>query len=158
EAASHSNRFLDRPVRAMDSDSNVGKSLVDLRQTIEDLDPARRGDLLSPSKLLGLIPFGNKLRGYFDSYPSAQKPIAAILDRLASGRDELLKDNAAIDVERQSLWAAMGKLEQMIHVSKVLDAKLDQKASELDGTDPAKAKAIRDSALFYVRQRSTDLL
>jgi uncharacterized protein YaaN involved in tellurite resistance len=158
EAASHSNRFLDRPVRAMDADSNVGKSLVDLRQTIEDLDPARQGDLLSPSKLLGLIPFGNKLRDYFDSYRSAQNHIAAILDRLASGRDELLKDNAAIDVERQALWAAMGKLEQMIHVSKALDAKLDAKAMELDGSDPAKAKAIRDSALFYVRQRSTDLL
>lgn len=158
EAASHSNRFLDRPVRAMDADSNVGKSLADLRQTIEDLDPGRQGDLLSPSKLLGLIPFGNKLRDYFDSYRSAQNHIAAILDRLASGRDELLKDNAAIGVERQALWSAMGKLEQMIHVSRALDAKLEEKASELDGSDPAKAKAIRESALFYVRQRSTDLL
>jgi uncharacterized protein YaaN involved in tellurite resistance len=39
-----------------------------------------------------------------------------------------------------------------------LDQKLEDKANELDATDPAKAKAIRESALFYTRQRTTDLL
>ena len=67
-------------------------------------------------------------------------------------------DNAAIDVERQKLWEAMGQLEQMIHISKTLDAKLEEKAADLDATDPAKAKAIRETALFYVRQRTQDLL
>jgi hypothetical protein len=37
-------------------------------------------------------------------------------------------DNAAIDVERQNLWVAMGKLEQMIVMSKQLDGKLEDKA------------------------------
>jgi uncharacterized protein YaaN involved in tellurite resistance len=158
EAAGQSNRFLDRPVRAMDQESGVGSDLAELRRTIEDLDPGKRGDLLTPKKLFGLFPFGNKLRDYFDSYKSAQSHIAAILSRLASGKDELIKDNAAIDVERQSLWAAMGRLEQMIHISKTMDARLEQKALDLDSTDPAKAKAIRESALFYVRQRTQDLL
>jgi uncharacterized protein YaaN involved in tellurite resistance len=158
EAAGQSNRFLDRPVKAMDADSGVGTDLAELRRTIEDLDPGSRGDLLSRRKLFGIIPFGNKLRTYFDGYRSAQSHIAAILARLASGKDELLKDNAAIDVERQNLWAAMGRLEQMIHVSKSLDGKLEGKALELEGTDPAKSKAIRETALFYVRQRSQDLL
>jgi uncharacterized protein YaaN involved in tellurite resistance len=67
-------------------------------------------------------------------------------------------DNAAIDVERQKLWEAMGNLEQMIHISNSLDAKLEEKAAELDATDPAKAKAVRETALFYVRQRTQDLL
>ena len=39
-----------------------------------------------------------------------------------------------------------------------MDAKLEDKANELDATDPAKAKAIRETALFYVRQRTQDLL
>ena len=158
EAAGHSNRFLDRPVRAMDAETGVGTDLAALRRTIEDLDPARRGNLTAPRKLFGVIPFGNKLRGYFDGYKSAQSHISTILARLASGKDELLLDNAAIDVERASLWTTMGKLEQMIHVSKTLDARLEAKAMELESTDPAKAKAIRESALFYVRQRTTDLL
>jgi uncharacterized protein YaaN involved in tellurite resistance len=158
EAAGQSNRFLDRPVRAMDKESGVGTDLAELRRTIEDLDPGKQGNLLAPKKLFGIIPFGNKMRNYFDGYKSSQSHISSILTRLGSGKDELLKDNAAISVERQSLWAAMGRLEQMIHVSKALDAKLEAKASELESSDPAKAKAIRESALFYVRQRTTDLL
>ncbi|HYJ53278.1 MAG TPA: toxic anion resistance protein, partial [Allosphingosinicella sp.] len=84
--------------------------------------------------------------------------IQSVLGHLASGKDELLMDNAAIDVERQNLWKAMGDLEQMIHISRTLDGKLEDKANELDHSDPAKAKALRESALFYIRQRSTDLL
>ncbi len=158
EAAGHSNRFLDRPVRAMDSDNKVGVDLAELRRTVEDLDPGKRGNLLAPRKLFGIIPFGNRLRDYFDGYKSAQGHINSILGSLASGKDVLIKDNAAIDVERQNMWATMGRLEQMIHISKTLDAQLEAKTLELDSTDPAKAKAIRDSALFYVRQRSQDLL
>ena len=159
EAAGQSNRFLDRPVRAMDKDTGIGADLTQLRATIEDLDPSRKGDLTTRKKLFGLIPFGgSKLRGYFDSYKSAQTHISAILGRLKDGKDELLHDNAAIDQERANLWTAMGKIEQMVHVSKTLDTRLEAKALELDYTDPAKAKAIRESALFYVRQRSTDLL
>jgi uncharacterized protein YaaN involved in tellurite resistance len=43
-------------------------------------------------------------------------------------------------------------------MSKLLDAKLEEKAAELDASDPAKAKAVRETALFYVRQRTQDLL
>src|SRR4029077_16593983 len=46
----------------------------------------------------------------------------------------------------------------MIHISKALDSGLEAKAFELDGSDANKAKAVRESALFYVRQRSNDLL
>ena len=156
-ASSMSNRFLDRPVRAMDQDSGVGANLTELRRTVEDLDPGRRGKITG-RKLFGIIPFGNKLKNYFDSYTSAQGHIQAILARLASGKDELLMDNAAIDVERQKLWEAMGNLEQMIHIAKTLDTKLEEKAADLDATDPEKAKALRETALFYVRQRTQDLL
>lgn len=156
-AAAMSNRFLDRPVRAMDADTGVGNDLAELRRTVEDLDPGRKGKMRG-RKLFGIIPFGGKLRRYFDSYTSAQGHIQAILDRLSSGKRELHEDNAAIDVERQKLWAAMGELEQMIHIAKTLDERLEAKAGELESSDPAKAKAIRESALFYVRQRTQDLL
>ena len=158
EAAGQSNRFLDRPTRAMNQESGVGKDLLELRQLVEDLDPGRKGNLTAPQKLFGIIPFGNKMRDYFDSYKSSQTHISSILKSLASGKDELLMDNAAIDTERANLWSAMGRLEQMIHLSKTMDAKLEEKANELDHTDPAKAKAIRETALFYTRQRTQDLM
>lgn len=159
EAAGQSNRFLDRPTRAIDKDTGIGADLTALRRTIEDLDPSGKGDLLKRKKLFGLIPFGgDRLRGYFDSYKSAQSNIQAILTRLKDGKDELLMDNAAIDQERAKLWDAMGRLEQMVHVSKTLDSRLEDKANELDYTDAAKAKVIRESALFQTRQRTQDLL
>lgn len=158
EAAGQSNRFLDRPTRAMGDEGGIGGNLTELRRTVEDLDPSKRGSLTSSRKLFGIIPFGSRARQYFDSYKSAQTHIQQILTRLAGGKDELMRDNAAIDVERTQLWAAMGKLEQMIHVSKTLDAKLEAKAADLETTEPAKAVAIRQTALFYVRQRTTDLL
>ena len=158
EAAGYSNRFLDRPVKAIDADTGIGADLTELRRTVEDLDPGRQGNLSTPRKILGIIPFGNKLNNYFRQYQSSQTHISKVLSSLASGKDELLMDNAAIDVERANMWKAMGRLEQMIHISKTMDQRLEEKANELDATDPAKAKAIRETALFYTRQRTTDLL
>ncbi|MFC4256824.1 toxic anion resistance protein [Altererythrobacter xixiisoli] len=157
-AAGMSNRFLDRPVRAMDKDEGVGANLAELRRVVEDLDPGKRGALTTPRKILGIIPFGNKLNDYFRSYQSSQTHIQSILTSLASGKDELLMDNAAIDVERTKLWEAMGNLEQMIHIGRTLDTRLEEQAADLDSSDPAKAKALRETALFYVRQRTQDLL
>jgi len=158
DAAGQSNRFLDRPTRAMNQEGGVGADLAQLRRTIEDLDPGKKGNLLAPKKIFGIIPFGSKMRNYFDSYKSSQTHIASILKSLGSGKDELLMDNAAIDTERANLWNAMGRLEQMIYLAREMDAKLEDKANELDATDPAKAKALRETALFYVRQRHQDLL
>ena len=157
-ASGMSNRFLDRPVRAMDKDSGVGANLAELRRTVEELDPGRKGKLSTGRKILGIIPFGNSMKRYFTSYQSAQGHIQSILGHLASGKDELLMDNAAIDVERRKMWESMGKLEQMVHIAKTLDERLETKAAELDGTDPAKAKILRENALFYARQRTQDLL
>jgi uncharacterized protein YaaN involved in tellurite resistance len=158
EAAGASNRFLDRPVKAIDADTGIGADLTELRRTVESLDPKQNSKSFTTRKLLGIIPFGRRINNYFDKYRSSQTHISSILSRLSSGKDELLMDNAAIDTERAQLWKTMHRLEQMIHISKSLDKQLEDKANELDATDPAKAKAIRESALFYTRQRTTDLL
>ncbi len=115
EAANASNRFLDRPVKAIDSDTGIGADLTELRRTVEDLDPKDAG---RGGKLLGFIPFGRSISRYFDKYKSSQSHINAILVRLGNGKDELLMDNAAIDTERANLWKTMHKLEQMVHISK----------------------------------------
>jgi len=159
DAASSSNRFLDRPIKAMKNQGEVGSDLVKLRNVVESLDPGKRGNLLAPRKLLGIIPlFGSKLQAYFDDYTPAQKHISEILGSLMTGKDGLLKDNAAIDGERTRLWNVMGQLEQMIYLAKALDQKLEEAANDQDHIDQDKAKAIRQTALFQVRQRTTDLL
>src|SRR4029079_12476495 len=100
EAAGASNRFLDRPVKAIDKDTGIGAALTELRRTVEALDPKEAS---KTKKFLGIIPFGNRIDRYFDKYRSSQTHIQKILGSLANGKDELLMDNAAIDTERANL-------------------------------------------------------
>ena len=161
-SASVSNRLLDKPVKAMESGpfsqgAAVSKSLVDLRRTIEDLDPSRQGPL-GPRRLFGLIPFGNRLRDYFGRYQSAQGHLNAIIQALYRGQDELRQDNAAIEQEKVNVWDIKGKLEQYVYLAGKLDAALDTEIRRIGQTDPARAKALREDVLFYVRQKRQDLL
>jgi uncharacterized protein YaaN involved in tellurite resistance len=163
EAAAVSNRMLERPVKAMgsglfDAGSPVSKSLIDLRNTVEELDPARQGDLFSTRKLLGMIPLGSKLRDYFDRYRSSQTHLDAIINSLYRGQDELRKDNAAIEQEKVSLWATMGRLQQYALLARRLDEALEDQVAGLEATDPDKARTLRQDVQFYVRQKHQDLL
>jgi uncharacterized protein YaaN involved in tellurite resistance len=157
-SAETSNKLLSSPVRAMQKTSDTGKvagTLIDLRRTVEDLDPKQATGV---KKLLGMIPFGDKLRDYFHKYESAQSHIDAILKALLDGQDELRKDNAALDQEKVHLWETMQRLAQYAYVAEHLDAALEKKIAEIGQTDPEKAKVLRDDVLFAVRQKHQDLL
>lgn len=163
EAAAISNRLLARPAQALDAGafnegSKISRSLVDLRNQVEALDPARQGKLLQPRKLLGLFPWGNRLHDYFQQYQSAQSHIDAIIVALYGGQDELRKDNAAIEEEKVNAWRSMEKLEQYIHVGRSIDAALEGKLAEIEPVDPEKARIIREEMLFYLRQKVQDLM
>jgi uncharacterized protein YaaN involved in tellurite resistance len=162
QSASVSNRLLDKPVKALESGpfskgAAVSRSLVDLRHTVEDLDPSEQG-LMSPKHLFGLIPFGNRLRDYFARYQSAQGHLNAIIQALYHGQDELRQDNAAIEQEKVNVWDIKGKLEQYIYMAGKLDAAMEAEIDQIGQTDPERAKALREDVLFYVRQKRQDLL
>jgi uncharacterized protein YaaN involved in tellurite resistance len=159
-----SNRLLDRPVRAMgtgifDNKSPVATGLIDLRHTVEDLDPAKH-DLAhgGARKLLGVIPFGDHIRNYFDKYKSAQSHINGIIEALKDGQDELIKDNADIEQEKQNLWGDMQALRQYGYMAEKLDAALEARITEIQASDPERAKALQNDVLFSVRQKHQDLL
>ena len=162
-SASVSNRMLERPVGSLkngvlDQGAQIGQSLIDLRRQVEALDPSRQGDLFSVRKLLGVIPLGNKLADYFDRYQSAQGHLNAIIESLRRGKDELIRDNAAIEQEKVNLWGLMERLEKYAHIGRKLDGELDAKARALEVSDPEKARIVREEMLFYTRQKVTDLL
>ncbi len=163
QAASVSNRMLDRPIKAtkmglFDEGSAVVKSLLDLRRTVDDLDPSRQGDLFSPRKLLGMIPMGRKIEDYFSKYQSAQAHLNGILQVLYRSQDELRKDNAAIEQEKVNLWNTMQRLRQYVYVGRAVDEALTARVAELEFRDPEKAQIVKEELLFAVRQRVTDLL
>jgi uncharacterized protein YaaN involved in tellurite resistance len=164
-SAAVSSRLLDKPLAAMQNGgltdtSSVSKSLLSLRRQVEDLDPSKQGDLLSPRKLLGLLPFGagDRLRDYFDKYRSSQSHINAIITALYHGQDELQQDDASIEQEKVNLWTVMGRLRQYSYLAQNLDTALSARIATLQATDPDRATVLKEDMLFSVRQKNQDLL
>ncbi len=160
KAAESSNRLLQTPVRAVQSgglseSSNVGKTLLELRRTVESLDP---GQAKGGKKILGWLPFGEKVEDYFRKYQNSQQHLNGILHALRSGQDELTKDNVALNMEKQNLWTVMGRMNQYVYIAEKLDARLSAMIAELEATDPDKATVMKQDVLFYVRQKHQDLL
>ncbi|GHG10317.1 toxic anion resistance protein [Deinococcus piscis] len=162
QASAVSSRLLDRPMASQKGlqegeGGKVASSLLDLRRTVESLDPSRESGL-SPKKLLGILPFGRKAESYFQRYQSSQAHMNAILNTLYRGQDELRKDNASIEQEKVSLWELMHKLRSYIQLSRAIDENLSARLPELQARDPEMARVVQEELLFAVRQRTTDLL
>jgi uncharacterized protein YaaN involved in tellurite resistance len=161
-SAQVSSRLLDRPVASikhggLSGSSEVSASLLALRHQVDDLDPAHQGDLLSTHKLFGILPFGDRLRGYFDKYQSSQSHINAIVNALYHGQDYLQKDNADIEQEKANLWQVMERLRQYIYLAQKLDAGLAARIAQIEATDAERATILKEDMLFYVRQKVQDL-
>ena len=159
------NRMLNRSVAALagakgegaDAQQQVGKSLVELRRTVEDLDPKDIGRLTG-RRLLSKLPFGNALRDFVNRYQSANANINKIIVSLRSGQDELRRDNVAIQNERTQLWSTMGKLQEYVVLAEALDHAVEERIAQVALTDPQGADALRADVLFPVRQKHQDLL
>ena len=163
QASTASNRMLKRPAAALaatgaDPASRTGKTLVELRQIVTELDP-KRHDLTGTKRILKFLPGGSAIQRYFIKYESAQAQLNAITKALKGGQDELRQDNAAIQTERDALWAAMGQLANYAVLASHLGDGLEQRILGLrsqGATDDA--ATLEADVLFYVRQRHQDLM
>ncbi|WP_369777951.1 toxic anion resistance protein [Streptomyces sp. R33] len=162
-AAQQSNRMLERAVRSLGSDgggdaqARVAGSLVELRRTVEDLDP-RDTPAKGVKALLAKLPGGNKFRDHVAKYASSQATLNRIVGALRGGQDELRRDNAALHTERARLWETMGKLQEYAVLTEALDTAVEQRITEAELSDPQAADAMRADLLFPVRQKHQDLL
>ena len=150
-------RFMQRNMVGVET-SPAFKAMGDIRSQLDDLNPGKDGDLLQPNKLLGIIPFGNKLQAYFRKFESAGDQLKKAMTQLYAARDEVQMDIADIEATRGKLWEAMQKLAAAAHFSESLDAKLAAKVASIEATDPQRAQALRQEVLFYARQNLTDIL
>ena len=166
-SANVSNRMLDRPAAVVkagkgggggDAQTRVATTLNELRNTVTDLDP-NRADLTGAKKIFKWMPFGDRIRKYFQKYESAQTQLNAIIKSLESGQDDLRKDNAAIETEKANMWATMGKLSEYNELAGALDEAVTQKIAEVEAAgDTEAANALKSDALFAIRQRRQDIM
>ena len=138
-------------------DSPAYKALEAIRAQLDELNPGKDGDLLEPRKLLGLIPFGNKLEAYFRKYQSAADQLKTSMGQLYAARDDLHKDVVDIEATRGKLWEAMTKLAAAARFATQLDQRLEERVKSLETSDPTKAHALKQEVLFYARQNLTDI-
>lgn len=150
-------RFMQRNMVGVET-SPAFKAMAEIRGHLDALNPGKEGDLLQPNKLLGIIPYGNKLQAYFRKFESAGSQLQTAMTQLYAARDDVQRDVADIEATRGKLWEAMQKLAAAAHFAETLDAKLAAKVEELEPTDPQRAQALRQEVLFYARQNLTDIL
>ena len=150
-------RFLQRNFVGAE-DTPAYQALGQIRGLLDELNPGKEGDLLEPNRLLGIIPFGNKLKAYFRKFESAGKQLQKAIEQLYAARDDVQLDIADIEATRGKLWESMQKLGAAAQFARQLDAKLAARVEQLRATDPERAKALEQEVLFYARQNLQDIL
>lgn len=150
-------RFMDRNFVGVE-DSSAFRAIQDMRRQLDELNPGKEGDLFQPQKLLGFIPFGNRLQNYFRKFQSAGGQLQKSMEQLYAARDDMQRDVVEIEATRSKLWDAMQKLAGAIRFAELLDGRLASKVESLRATDPQRAKALEQEVLFYARQNLQDML
>ena len=150
-------RLMQRNFIGME-DSSAFQAIQDMRGHLDDLNPGKDGDLFQPQKLLGFIPYGNKLQNYFRKYQGASGQLQKSMQQLYAARDDMQRDVVDLEATRGKLWEAMQKLGSAIYFAQTLDTRLHARVESLKSTDPLRAKALEQEVLFYARQNLQDML
>ena len=162
KAAETSNRLLQTPVRALKEGgiaegSKVGNTLLELRRTVEDLDPSQA---TGARKLLGFpARSGRRSTDYFRKYQSAQSHLNGILHSLRNGQDELTQGQRR---------AEHGEAEPVGGDGPAQPVRLRRRAARREALrapspswscpTPTGPRRSARTCLFYVRQKHQDLL
>jgi len=150
-------RFLQRNFIGAE-ETPAYQAIGEIRGLLDTLNPGKEGDLLAPNKLLGVIPYGNKLKSYFRKFESAGNQLQKAVEQLYAARDDVQLDIADIEATRGKLWESMQKLAAAAQFARSLDQRLAERVTALKATDPERAKALEQEVLFYARQNLQDIL
>jgi uncharacterized protein YaaN involved in tellurite resistance len=160
--ASQQFSMLKMPIKTIMSqnqeDGDVGKHLIDLKLEVENLDPSKF-DFEAGwfSRMLGFIPgVGTPLKRYFSKFESAQDVIAAVVQSLEKGKDQLQRDNITIQEDQKLMRDTTQRLDRTIELGKLIDQKLVYKCDR-EITDPRMKSFVEEEMLFPLRQRIVDL-
>ncbi len=149
-------RFMERNFVGIE-DSEAFKAIQDMRGMLDELNPGKQGDLLSKNKILGIIPFGNKLQAYFRKFQTAGSQLQTLMTQIYAARDDMQRDATEIEMVKTKLWDAMQKLKGAIYFAEQLDQHIASHVETIKASDPLRAKALEQEVLFYARQNLQDM-
>jgi uncharacterized protein YaaN involved in tellurite resistance len=161
--AANQSAMLKNPIKKLsqrsDEGGDVGNALINLKLTVEDLDPGKFD--FQPgwfARTVGMIPgIGTPMKRYFSKYESAQTVIDAIIRSLENGRDQLGRDNITLQEDQKRMRELTKKLEDGIIIAQLMDQKISYSLErDIPATDP-KHKFIQEEIMFPLRQRTMDL-
>ena len=145
--------------RTGDDGGPVANSLIDLRTTVEELDPNSIDFSMNWfRRLIAILPFiGTPIEAYFARYQSADTVISDIVNSLEKGRDQLKRDVITLDDDQQYMGGLSEKLKKAVTFAEMVDKGLSDKIeNELPSDDP-KVIFIKEEIMFPLRQRIMDL-
>lgn len=150
-------RYMDRNLVGVKG-SVFMKSLEAMRAMLDQLDPAKYGDLLHGHKFLGFIPMGNKLKDYFDNYANSLEQMQKNMTDLFTARNEMQKDVDQLETLKTKLWNAMHRLKGALYFSEQLQKQLSEQLENLKKSDPQRAERLAQEVLNNVRQNTDDMM
>lgn len=161
--AGRQHEMLQQPLNVIKSRSedggDVANALINLKMTVEDLDPARfdfsAGWL---TRILGYLPgIGTPLKRYFTKFENAQTVIDAIIKSIENGRETLKRDNITLQEDQKRMRELTKKIEKAVKLGQLMDQKLSYRLErDIPASDPRHA-FIQEEVLFALRQRISDL-
>ena len=161
QAAETSNRLLKSPVKALQEGglsegSKVGNTLLELRRTVEDLDPKRGHRRQEAPRHDPVRRQGHRLL--------PQVPVAPRATSTASCTPCATARTSWARTTPRSTWRSSTSGTRWAGSTSTSTSPSGStpgsppRIAELEATDPERAKALRDDVLFYVRQKHQDLL
>lgn len=161
-AAALSSRVIIRPASGAtsgggDAQTRVAATLARLREIVRHLEPSR-AHLSGVRKVWARFSGSDAMGDYFDRFRSSQVELNTVITALATGQDDLRRDNATIDTEKATMWATLTRLSEYHELASALDDRLAAAVVDLEAAGRVEdAASVRSEAVFALRERRQDL-
>lgn len=132
------------------------EGLAALRAVLQRLMP--RDTLLKSRRLLGVIARPDALTSYFSQYSVAEPAIESALSKLVASRDLLIRDSVTASASMAETRRLLLGLAEATELCANFEERLVKLSSQIETSDPDRARWMRSRVLSEVRQRRADLL
>ncbi|WP_018247974.1 toxic anion resistance protein [Orenia marismortui] len=140
-------------ISAKSSDGErVANSLLELKSTVEDLDPS---DIDFTKRSKGIFKIFNPVNKYFDKYKSSEEIINKIIESLEKSKGILKRDNITLTYDQEDMYNLTKRLSKYIEMGNYIDKRLSVEIESIRDED--KRKFLMEEIQFPLRQRVMDL-